>query len=224
MSRKRQDRSQPKSFSGFKPIRLTARSEGQRAYIKSILDSDVTLCLGPPGSGKTHIAAGLAVQLLRDSDITKIILCRPVVSCGKDIGYLPGTMQEKVGPYLTPLFDELSHYLELNLIKQLLGDLVIEIVPLSMMRGRTFNNAIVILDEAQNATPIELKTLLTRLGFNTKIIVTGDPRQSDLPLHQQGAFQHVADTVRHLTGVSVVLLQAEDIVRHKLVGDFERLL
>lgn len=226
MSRRRQkrDRAQVPEFSGFKPTCLTPRNNAQRDYLRAMDHNDIVLCHGPPGSGKTHLAAGKAVKSLRDGKVEKIVICRPVVSVGKDIGYLPGTKDEKIGPYLTPLFDELSYYVEQSKIKAWSEHGTFEIVPLSMMRGRTFNNCFVILDEAQNAVTIEIKTLLTRIGINTTMVLCGDLGQSDLPQREQGAFQRAIDKLSSVRGIAVVNFGLDDIVRHHLIQDIEELL
>jgi phosphate starvation-inducible PhoH-like protein len=158
---------------------------------------------------------------MRTSKIEKIIICRPVVGVGKDIGYLPGSMEDKVGPYLVPIFDEFSYYCENALLKEWAANGQLEIVPLSMMRGRTFNDAFVILDEAQNASMIELRMLLTRLGANATMVVSGDLFQSDLDRNLAGAFQQVVTALDDLNGISVVELEVADIVRHRLIGAIE---
>lgn len=224
MSRRRnkRKRAQGNPTSGFKPRAVEGRTEGQRNYIRAILDNYITLCYGPAGTGKTHIAAGMAVKLLKQKKIERIVICRPVVGVGKDIGYLPGTMEDKVGPYLMPLFDEFSYYLEGKAIKKFLDERVIEIVPLSMMRGRTFNDSFVILDEAQNAIHKELKMMTTRLGTNTTMVLAGALGQSDLPPSEAGAFERVINRLIGLEGVSSVGLGTSDIVRHHLIGEIER--
>ena len=223
MSRKRQkrERGRKPQFSGYKPRNLIARSPNQKEYIKAIRDSDIVLAHGPAGTGKTHIAAGVAVKMMKSSSVERIIICRPVVGVGKDIGYLPGTMEDKVGPYLVPLFDEFSYYCENSLLREWAGTGKLEIVPLSMMRGRTFNDSFVILDEAQNASMIELRMLLTRLGSNSTMIVSGDLFQSDLPQSQLGAFSKIVKALEGLEGISVVSLVHDDIVRHRLIGLIE---
>lgn len=222
MSRRRnkRKRAQGSPNSGFKPRAVEARNDKQRAYIKEILNTDIILCSGPAGTGKTHIAAGMATKMLKQKKIERIVICRPVVGVGKDIGYLPGTMEEKVGPYLMPLFDEFSYYLEAKAITQFLAERVIEIVPLSMMRGRTFNDSFVILDEAQNATHGELKMLLTRIGVNSTMVLAGDLGQSDLPASEAGAFEEVITKLTDLQGVSSIGL--DESVRHHLIGEIER--
>lgn len=224
MSRRRnkQKRVRGNPTSGFKPRAVEGRTEGQKGYIKAILDNYIVLCHGPAGTGKTHIAAGMAAQLLCKRQVERIVICRPVVGAGKDIGYLPGTMEEKVGPYLMPLFDEFSSYLEVKTLHQFLAERIIEIVPLSMMRGRTFNDSFVILDEAQNAVRMEFKLMLTRLGVNSKMVLTGDLGQSDLPDREAGSFASVIERLKGLEGVVSVELKTQDIVRHHLIGELER--
>lgn len=219
--KKTRDRGRKPQFSGYKPRKVVPRSPHQTEYIKAIRDNDIILCHGPAGTGKTHIAAGLAVKMMKMNHVERIVLCRPVVGVGKDIGYLPGTKEEKVGPYLVPLFDELSYYCENSLLRQWADEGKLEIVPLSMMRGRTFNDSFIILDEAQNAVAMELRMLLTRLGVNSTMVVSGDLNQSDLPESESGAFGRVINALDGLDGISVVELTAEDIIRHRLIGDIE---
>jgi len=205
----------------FKRHTVSARTPNQKNYIHGIVENHITCCLGPPGTGKTHIAAGMAVQMMRREEIDRIIVCRPVVDVGKGIGWLPGTVEEKVGPYLVPLFDELSYFIDIRYIRKFMTERIIEIVPLSMMRGRTFNDSFVILDEAQNATHEELKTLLTRIGQNSKMVLAGDPGQSDLPQQQQGDFARISCKLHDLDGVCMVQLTRDDIVRHELIAAIE---
>lgn len=193
---------------------VSGRTPNQKDYIRSINEYDITFCHGPAGSGKTHVAAGMAAWMLAKEKIEKIALCRPVVSVGQDIGFLPGTADEKVGPYLAPLFDELGHYFPLATINQMMMSKHIEIVPLSMMRGRTFNNCFVILDEAQNATEDELRMFLTRVGQNCKMVLAGDSSQSDMPGQ---AYGRVTRALSHLDEIGIVYLTHQDIVRNKLI-------
>lgn len=220
--RKTQERHEAKEFSGFKPRSVTARSYNQKAYIKTISTNDITFCYGPAGSGKTHIAVGMAVQAMRHHEVERIVITRPTVAVGNDIGYLPGTMEEKVSPYLVPLFDELSYYCEQSLIKRWLAEKKLEIVPLTMMRGRTFNDSFVILDEAQNATMGELRMFLTRIGANTTMVLVGDIHQSDLHRDLQGSFEYCIERLGGIEGIGICELQAEDIVRHRLISTIEK--
>jgi phosphate starvation-inducible PhoH-like protein len=162
--------------------------------------------------------------MLRQKLIERIIVCRPVVSVGKDIGFLPGTLEEKIGPYLIPLFDEFSFYLERKKLKELTAEHVIEMVPLSMMRGRTFNDSFIILDEAQNATYAEIRMLLTRIGQNSTLVLSGDLRQSDLPEDVQGSLEEIGHKLVRLDGIGLVALTEEDVVRHSLIAKIERII
>jgi phosphate starvation-inducible PhoH-like protein len=164
----------------------------------------------------------MTVEALKANEIERIVLTRPAVDSGASIGYLPGTMEEKIGPYLVPLFDELSHYVEQKTIKAWMEHRIIEIVPLPMMRGRTFNNSFVIFDEVQNATEGEIRMCLTRIGLNSKMVLVGDLKQSDLPEHSRGAFNRCLNRLNDLDGVGVVRLGSEDIVRHPLIAEIER--
>lgn len=209
---------------GFKPVQLKARSLHQHDYIRSIRENDITFCTGPAGTGKTHVAIGMAIQMIRQGFLDRIIITRPLVSVGKDMGFLPGDIMDKVGPYVTPCFDELNYYMSPSMIRQWQYDKRIEVVPLSMMRGRTFNDAFVILDEAQNATKTELKMLLTRLGESSRLVLAGDIRQSDLPHSEQGAFGDARERLCGVSGISDIQLTEQDIVRHRLIGQISRLL
>lgn len=211
----------PMEARGYKNEKLIARSPNQKNYMRAVRTNDVVLCHGPPGCGKTHIAAGMAVHMMRAKEIEKIVMARPVVPTGRDIGYLPGDVADKLGPYLAPLFDELGCYCEKSLLKIWMDTGKLEIVPLAMMRGRTFKNAFVILDEAQNATIPELKMFFTRFGMNSKVVVTGDLKQSDLRKHEQGGFQLTTRILSGLNGLEIVELDRADIVRHGLTGEID---
>ncbi len=219
--RKKRERGQRPEYSGYKPVKLIPRSANQKAYIDAIYDSDIVLCNGPAGSGKTHIVAGVATKMMKKDEISRIIICRPVVGVGKDIGYLPGSMEDKVSPYLVPLFDEFSYYCEHSLLREWSDGGQLEIVPLSMMRGRTFTESVVILDEAQNATMMELRMLLTRIGQASTMVLIGDLSQSDLPKAERGAFSKVIKALSDLAGVSTPTLTQTDIVRHRLLSKIQ---
>lgn len=223
MSRRKQTvpRSQKSASSGFVPRKVTGRTPNQKEYIKSIVASDIVFAVGPAGSGKTHIAIGMAVTALRENKVDKIILSRPAVDSGTSLGYLPGTMEEKMGPYLAPLYDELSYYVEQKALLAWIEHKVIEIVPLSLMRGRTFNNAYIVLDEAQNALFSELRMALTRIGTNSKLVVTGDLSQSDLYCEDQGGLDYCIERLKDIEGIAFACLTAGDIVRHRLIQEIE---
>ena len=221
MSRK-EKRQVKDNDSGYKPIELKARTPGQSTYIRAMRNSDITFVHGPPGTGKTHVAIGLAVQMIRAEHLNKLIIARPLVSLGKDMGFLPGGIDSKVGPYVIPCFDELNYYLSLSMIKQWQNQGIIEIAPLSTMRGRTLKNAFIIVDEAQNAEHVEVKTLLTRIGDPVRMVMAGDIYQSDLPLRKQGAFEEAMDRLSNLEGISEVSLGPEDIVRHRLISEIDK--
>jgi phosphate starvation-inducible PhoH-like protein len=212
------------SNEGYKDQRLVAKTPGQKEFIKTICSHDVTICTGPPGTGKTHIACGLAAQAMRHKLVEKIILCRPTGQIEGDIGFLPGGIREKLGPYLVPLFDELSCYMSYELIKHLMDVGRLEIVPLSAMRGRTFKDCYVVLDEAQNATYKDLKMFFTRFGHNSKVIASGDIHQSDLSSKDSGSLSSVIDRVHHIEGVGICHLNYSDVVRHPLTSAFDQVL
>lgn len=198
-------------------VRIAPRGLGQREYVEAIRKHDLTFCLGPAGTGKTYLAVAMAVSLLKQSRIKRIVLVRPAVEAGEKLGYLPGDMQAKVNPYLRPLFDAMHDMMSFDQIKRLMRDDVIEVIPLAFMRGRTLNNAAIILDEAQNSTPQQMLMFLTRLGHHSKMIVTGDDSQSDLARVEDSGFVDGVGRLEHLAGVAVVRLARSDIVRHPLV-------
>jgi len=200
---------------------VSARTDNQKHLIKEILGNSVTLCYGPPGSGKTHVAVGVGCQMLRNNNVEKIVICRPVVPSGRDIGYLPGNMEDKLAPWLQPLYDELGYYIESTALRLWREAGIIEIVPMAMMRGRTFRNSFVILDEAQNATFDELKMFLTRIGDYTKMVAVGDLNQSDLPRAMRGHYEDVIDMLEGMDDLSIVELDRVDIVRHPIIGEIE---
>lgn len=197
---------------------VTPRSDGQRALMDSIREKNLTLAIGPAGTGKTYLAITAAVEALEKGTINRIILSRPAMEAGESIGFLPGDMQEKMAPYLRPLYDCLGDRLGGKRVRQLMDDGTIEIAPVGFMRGRTLNNAFVVIDEAQNCTYGQLKMLLSRLGWHSKMVVTGDPDQSDL-LDGMSGLTQVAAKLDALANVGVVRLKQADIVRHPLVAE-----
>ncbi|MCW1735582.1 PhoH family protein [Anaerorudis cellulosivorans] len=198
-----------------KPI--LARTPNQKKLIKAFDENDLVFAIGPAGSGKTYTAIALAVRSLKNKQVRKIILSRPAVEAGEKLGFLPGDMKEKIDPYLQPLYDALEDMIPPLKLKEYLENKVIQIAPLAFMRGRTLNDAIIILDEAQNTTKQQIKMFLTRLGLNGKMIVTGDITQIDLPHSQQSGLIHAMKVLRGIKGISTVEFNKKDIVRHQLV-------
>lgn len=197
--------------------RIVPKGEGQRQYVEGIRENDLSFCLGPAGTGKTYLAVAVAVSLLKHHRIKRIVLARPAVEAGEKLGFLPGDLQAKVNPYLRPLYDAMHDMMTFDQIRRFMQNDVIEVVPLAFMRGRTLNHAAIILDEAQNTTISQMLMFLTRLGHDSKMIVTGDDSQSDLAEGEGNGF---TDAVRRLCGapgISVVRLSPQDIVRHPLV-------
>ncbi len=198
-----------------KPI--TPRSANQLKLVKEFEKSDMIFAIGPAGSGKTYTAIALAVRALKNKEKKKIILSRPAVEAGEKLGFLPGDMKEKIDPYLQPLYDALQDMIPASKLKEYMELNIIQIAPLAFMRGRTLNDAIVILDEAQNTTPQQIKMFLTRMGINTKMVVTGDMTQIDLPHSQTSGLIQAMKILKGVKGISFVELNKKDIVRHKLV-------
>ena len=192
-------------------------TEGQRRYLRAILDHDLTLCCGPAGTGKTYLAVAAAVAMLRRGQARKLVLVRPAVEAGEKLGFLPGTMQEKVNPYLRPLLDALHDMMEFEQIQRFMACDLIEIVPLAFMRGRTLNDAVVILDEAQNTTRSQMLMFLTRLGHGSKMVVTGDTSQIDLEEPRDSGLVDAVRRLGRVGGVASITLAGGDIVRHNLV-------
>ena len=196
---------------------IRAKTFRQQQYIKALRTSDLTFCSGPAGTGKTFLAAMVAVKALMNEEYEKLILTRPAVEAGEKLGFLPGDLQEKVNPYLRPLYDALHELLDPERIPHLMEKGVIEVAPLAYMRGRTLSNAFVILDEAQNTTPAQMKMVLTRLGFNSRMVVTGDVTQTDLPRYQDSGLAMAIKILKKVEGIEFCELTKADVVRHALV-------
>jgi phosphate starvation-inducible PhoH-like protein len=193
------------------------RTDGQGRYVQALKTHDVVLCAGPAGTGKTYLAVGWAVSLLRTGQVKKLVLVRPAVEAGERLGFLPGDLVAKINPYLRPLFDALNDIMETETVKRYLEADVIEILPLAYMRGRTLNNACIILDEGQNATVAQMKMFLTRMGHNAKVVVTGDTTQIDLPKTTRSGLVDAVHRLRDVDGIGVVHLDNADIVRNPIV-------
>ena len=198
---------------------IVPRTTGQQAYVEAIRKNDLTVCVGPAGTGKTYLAVALAVSMLRARTIKRIVLVRPAVEAGEKLGYLPGDMQAKVNPYLRPLFDAMHDMMSFDQIRGFMQNDVIEVIPLAFMRGRTLNSAAIILDEAQNTTVLQMLMFLTRLGHHSKMIVTGDDSQIDLDKNQKSGMIDAMERLQRIEGIAIVRLRQRDIVRHRLVQD-----
>lgn len=199
--------------------KIHPRSDGQAGYVRAMEQNDLVFCTGPAGSGKTYLAVAMAINALRTENVRKIVLVRPAVEAGEKLGYLPGDIFAKVNPYLRPLLDALNDMLDYDTVRKYIEKDVIEIAPLAFMRGRTLNNTFIILDEGQNATVTQMKMFLTRMGNNSKIVVTGDVTQIDLPPHITCGLVDATERLAKIEGVGLVQLTGRDIVRHRLVRD-----
>ena len=198
---------------------ICARTKGQKDYYNIVKKNDVTFSIGPAGTGKTFMAVAFAVSALTSKEVDRIVLCRPAVEAGENLGFLPGDLKDKVDPYLAPFYDALGEMISMSKYKPLIADKIIEIIPLAFMRGRTLNNAFMILDEAQNATKTQMKMFLTRLGNNSKAIITGDITQIDLPNTVKSGLVEVVDLLKNIDGIGFAHLTSKDVVRHKLVRE-----
>ncbi len=201
---------------------IRPKSEGQRQYAKAIRDNDVVIGIGPAGTGKTYLAVALAVDALYKKRVRRIVLARPAVEAGESLGFLPGDIQEKVDPYLRPLYDALEDMMPSDQMRRALEDRTIEIAPLAYMRGRTLSDAFVILDEAQNSTKMQMKMFLTRLGLNSQVVITGDKTQIDLPRKEDSGLLQVEAILRGVEGIEFIYLDDADVIRHRLVKDIIR--
>jgi phosphate starvation-inducible PhoH-like protein len=193
------------------------KTEGQKQYVDAIFNHDLTFCIGPAGTGKTYLAVAAAASMLKRGQARRIVLARPAVEAGERLGFLPGDLQAKVNPYLRPLFDALHDMMDFEQVKRFMTNDVIEVIPLAFMRGRTLNESVVILDEAQNTTPSQMLMFLTRLGHDSKMIVTGDTTQVDLPEDTRSGLVDATEKLRGIKGIGLVHLERGDIVRHRLV-------
>ena len=196
---------------------ITPKSPNQRRYIEALETYDMVFAIGPGGTGKTYLAVAMAVSALLSKQVNRIILARPAVEAGERLGFLPGTLQEKVDPYMRPLYDALHDLLEADKLESFLEKGIIEVAPLAFMRGRTLNDSFVILDEAQNTTSEQMKMFLTRLGFNSKAVITGDVTQIDLPDWRRSGLVEAIDVVGKIEGIAMVYFDEHDVVRHSLV-------
>lgn len=197
---------------------ITPRTLSQRSYLQAIRENDLVFGIGPAGTGKTYLAVAMAVAALTKKEIKRLVLTRPAVEAGEKLGFLPGDLAEKINPYLRPLYDALHDMLDFRKVQEMLEAGVIEIAPLAFMRGRTLNDAFIILDEAQNTTPEQMKMFLTRLGFGSKAVVTGDVTQIDLPTHAKSGLVQAETILSSVSGLRFVHFHEEDVIRHPLVG------
>ena len=198
---------------------IYAKTSGQKEYFKSVLDNDIVFAVGPAGTGKTFQAVACAVSALKNNEVDKIIITRPVVEAGEHLGFLPGDLKDKVDPYLTPLYDALNQMLSKEKLKNYMNNSQIEIAPLAYMRGRTLHNSFIILDEAQNSTQMQMKMFLTRIGVTSKAIITGDITQIDLPSNQSSGLLDARRILKKIDGICFIELTDSDVVRHRLVKE-----
>lgn len=204
---------------GTKGSPIKAKTVNQQKLVQSVKENDLVFALGPAGTGKTFVSVALAVKALKNKTVKKIIITRPAVEAGENLGFLPGDLKEKIDPYLRPIYDALNDMLPNEKLKFYMEREIIEIAPLAYMRGRTLHNAFILLDEAQNTTPMQMKMFLTRMGPDSKMIVTGDTTQIDLPSNQKSGLKEAVRILNETKGIGFVELNERDVVRHKLVRD-----
>ena len=204
---------------GSKGVQVAPKTKNQRSLVSAARNNDVVFAIGPAGTGKTYISVALAVQALKNKSVKKIIITRPAVEAGENLGFLPGDLQEKIDPYLRPIYDALDDMIHSEKLQYYLDNRVIEIAPLAYMRGRTLNKAFILLDEAQNTTPMQLKMFLTRMGPQSKMIVNGDRSQIDLPNRQESGLINATEVLKGTPGIAFIELEAKDVIRHRIVKD-----
>lgn len=204
---------------GTKGTPIKAKTPNQQKLVQLVKDNDLVFALGPAGTGKTYISVALAVRALKNKQVKKIIITRPAVEAGENLGFLPGDLKEKIDPYLRPIYDGLNDMIPYEKLQYYMEREIIEIAPLAYMRGRTLNNAFILLDEAQNTTPMQMKMFLTRMGPDSKMIVTGDTSQVDLPKKQSSGLNEAVSILKDVKGIGLIELNEKDVVRHKLVRD-----
>jgi len=198
---------------------IKARTPTQKLYVQHVRSNDIVFAIGPAGTGKTYLAVAMALAALRNREVIRLILTRPAVDAGESLGFLPGDYMEKVDPYLRPLLDAITEMVGAEKLKSMMEKRIVEIIPLAYMRGRTLNNSVIILDEAQNATTTQMKMFLTRMGRNSKLIITGDITQTDLPRKSDSGLIHVQSVLQNIPGIAFVYFEKADVVRHKLVAE-----
>lgn len=204
---------------GTRGLVIKAKTANQKKLVTAVMSHDLVFALGPAGTGKTYISVAMAVRALKNKEVRKIIITRPAVEAGENLGFLPGDLKEKIDPYLRPIYDALDDMLPPEKLRNYLENRVIEIAPLAYMRGRTLHDAFILLDEAQNTTPMQIKMFLTRMGPNSKVIITGDQSQVDLPNRQKSGLVEALHILKNIKGIGFVELDAKDVVRHRLVRE-----